>query len=121
MNIQALKQNLNNIMPLLTANLAAANRDHMAGKIAAGAFHYVRSRHETACAVIARDDLDAEHAYKACALLAIDLRHATEDFAEGDTSLEKAWWQCYREAGFTEVNKFFNAPMLPAQDFKAAS
>lgn len=87
----------------------------MDGDLAAGAFGYVRSRHESASAVLSRNDIKAEDAFKACALLAIDLRSGVKEAADQQeaNSQVEAWWQCYRDAGFTEVNKFFDAPMLP--------
>lgn len=115
MDIQPLKISLTNVMPILTANLAAAHAEYMAGDIAAGSYGYVRSRHETATAVLSRDDIPAEDAYKACALLAIDLRSGVKEISdqhEAQAQVE-AWWQCYRDAGFTEVHDFFDAPMLP--------
>ena len=74
MDIQTLKRNLANAMPILDANLAAAHREYMAGDIPAGAYHHVLSRHGTACEVLSRDDIAAEEAFKACALISIDLR-----------------------------------------------
>lgn len=115
MDIQSLKLNLATVMPLLTANLAAAHKEYMEGTLAAGAFGYVRSRHETASAVLSRDDIKAEDAYKACALLVIDLRCGVDEAAnqpEAQAQLE-SWWQCYRDAGFTAVHPIFNAPILP--------
>nr|WP_011923044.1 hypothetical protein [Pseudomonas fluorescens]CAM96268.1 hypothetical protein pQBR0236 [Pseudomonas fluorescens SBW25] len=114
MSIQSLKSNLIGIMPVLDANLAAAHSEYMAGDIPAGAFHYVRSRHLTACAVVSRDDLEAVDAYKACALLAIDLRTGIKELTESVKDQVDAWWQCYRDAGFTELHPFFEAPMLPS-------
>ncbi|MGE8063906.1 hypothetical protein [Pseudomonas sp. NPDC089569] len=116
MDIQSLKLNLNNVMPILDVNLGAAYREYMSGDLPAGAYHYVRSRHEAALAVLSRDDLEPEAAYRSCALLAIDLRGGLKESAPNTSSPEaqvEAWWQCYREAGFTEVNQFFDAPMLP--------
>jgi hypothetical protein len=114
MNIQSLRSNLIGVMPVLDANLAAAHSEYMAGDIPAGAFHYVRTRHLTACAVVARDDLEAEDAFKACALLAIDLRNGIAELAGSFKDKVDAWWQCYRDAGFTELHPFFNAPMQPS-------
>lgn len=123
MDIQSLKLCLAGIMPILTANLAAAHKEYMAGDIPAGAFHYVRSRHEAACVVMSEDDLQPEAAFKSCALLAIDLRSGLKeapDQSAAEAQVE-AWWQCYRDAGFTEVNQFFNSPMLPSPDDAAAA
>jgi hypothetical protein len=103
-------------MPILDVNLAAAHKEYMSGELPAGAFHYVRSRHETALVVLSKDDLKPEAAFKACALLAIDLRNGLRDMTDQSSSATaevEAWWQCYRDAGFTEVNSFFNAPMMP--------
>jgi hypothetical protein len=66
--------------------------------------------------VLSKDDLEPEAAYKSCALLAMDLRNGLQEPAMQTSGAEvqvEAWWQCYREAGFTEVNSFFDAPMLP--------
>lgn len=115
MDIQSLKTSLTNVLPILDANLAAAYKEYMDGAIPRGAFEYVRSRHETALAAIARDDIPADDAYKACALLAIDLRDGVKevaDQAEAEAQVE-VWWQCYREAGFTEVHTLFDAPIRP--------
>lgn len=117
MDIQALKLRLTSVMPILDVNLAAAHQEYMSGELPAGAFHYVRSRHETALVVLSRDNLDPEAAFKSCALLAIDLRNGLRDMTDQSSSATtevEAWWQCYRDAGFTEVNSFFNAPMMPS-------
>lgn len=121
MDIESLKRNLINVMPVLDANLAAAYKEYMAGDIPAGAFHYVRTRHETACIVVSSDNLEAERAYKSCALLAIDLRSGAEELAVSVKSQVDAWWKCFEEAGFTEVTPFFEAPMLPSPETNAAS
>lgn len=115
MNLATLKTSLAGVMPLLDANLAAAHAEYMEGSIAAGAFGFVRTRHETAAAVLAREDIPEETAFKACSLLAIDLRSAVKDAADpvaADASVQ-AWWQCYRDAGFTEVHKHFDFPIRP--------
>lgn len=117
MDIQSLKLNLTNVMPILDANLGAAYREYMAGDLPAGAYHYVLSRHKTALLVLSEGDLKPEAAYKACALLAIDLRAGLQESTQKTSNAEaqvEAWWQCYRDAGFTEVNSFFHAPMLPS-------
>lgn len=114
MDLQTLKQNLINVMPILNANLAAAHKEYMDGDIPAGAFGHVRSRHEMACVVISNDDIKAEYAYQSCALLAIDLRSGIKEVVGSDSGLLDAWWQCYRDAGFTEVNPIFKTPMLPS-------
>ena len=103
-------------MPVLDANLAAAHIEYMAGDIPAGAFHYVRTRHLTACAVLASDDLEAEDAYKACALLAIDLRTGIEELTGIVKDKVDAWWQCYRDAGFTDLHPFFFRSALRSPD-----
>lgn len=114
-DIQPLKTSLAEVMPILTSNLSAAYTEYMAGDIAAGAFGYVCGRHETACVVLQRDDIPAEKAYEACALLAIDLRSGIDEMDDKTAAQSKvdAWWQVYRDAGFTEVNSFFDAPMRP--------
>lgn len=118
MDIQSLKLNLASVMPILDANLHAANAEYKAGEIPAGAFHYVRTRHETALAVLqSQDDVRPERAFKACALLAIDLRSGLReptDLTPDAPSRVEAWWQCYRDAGFIGVNEFFDSPMLPS-------
>lgn len=120
MDIESLKQNLTNVMPILDANLAASNREYMAGDIAKGAFHYVLTRHGSALTVLARNDLEVKAAFLSCAMLAIDLRTGLNEaaFEQPDAQAQAhahvdAWWQCYRDAGFTEVNKLFGTPMLP--------
>jgi hypothetical protein len=115
-DIQALKLRLTSVMPILDVNLAAAHQEYMNGELPAGAFHYVRSRHEAALVVLSKNDLNPEAAFKSCALLAIDLRSGLQETADESTSATaevEAWWQCYRDAGFTEVNEFFHAPMMP--------
>lgn len=120
MDIQILKTNLTNVLPILDANLAAAYKEYMGGDLAHGAYGYVRARHETALAVLSRDDIPADEAYKACASLAIDLRSGVKEVVDKAEAAEKvrAWWQCYRDAGFTEVGKFFEIPILPDQAAK---
>lgn len=116
MDIQSLKKNLISVMPILDANLEAAHREYMAGEIPAGAFHYVRTRHETACVVIAREDQNAEAAFKSCALLSMDLRAGASEVTTPTEGQEEAWWQCYRDAGFTGIHPYFKCPTLPLPD-----
>lgn len=115
MDIQALKNCLSGVMPILNNNLAEAYTEYMAGDIAAGAYGYVRSRHGTAAAVLASTEVPAEKAYQACALLAIDLRTGVASMADPIEAQAQVdtWWQCYREAGFTEVHPLFESPMQP--------
>lgn len=115
MNLQSLKSHLQAVMPILDGNLAAAYREYMDGTLAAGAYRHVLSRHEIALAVISDDTIHPETAYKGCALLAIDLRSGVEVMADKDEAkrLVNEWWQCYRGAGFTEINQYFEAPQQP--------
>lgn len=115
MNLQALKTNLAAVMPLLNANLEAAHAEYLAGDLAAGAYSYVCSRHSVAQSIVAKDDVPPEIAYQACALLAIDLRTGVKDAQDKADAQAKvdAWWECYREAGYTEINPFYDSPMLP--------
>ncbi|WP_274644154.1 hypothetical protein [Pseudomonas serbica] len=117
MDIHSLKLNLTNVMPILDANLGAAYREYMAGDLPKGAYSYVLSRHAMALSVLSKDELEPKVAYKSCALLAMDLRCGLQEptmRTSGAESQVEAWWQCYRDAGYTEVNSFFNAPMLPS-------
>lgn len=110
-------------MPILDANLSAAHKEYMEGDISHGAFEYVRSRHETALNVISLNDNTtevAQIAYNACALLAIDLRSGVKEVPDKAEAQEKVedWWQCYRNAGFTDVHEFFNSPTMPVQSIQ---
>lgn len=112
LNIENLKVALKNVLPILDSNIKQAYQEYMDGKIAAGAYSYVHDRHFLAHSVINRQDLEPEIAYNACALLAIDIRSGLTDDPENVQwqEAEKAWWDCYRAAGFTEVNKIFQCP-----------
>ena len=115
MDIKNLKAALTGVMPILDANLSLAHSEYMDASLAAGAYGVVCSRHETALAVLSRTDLQAEQAYKACAALAIDLSSGVRSMPDAVKAQEQVenWWQCYRAAGFTEVNKFFDIPIMP--------
>lgn len=115
MNLQSLKTSLTNVLPILDANLALVYKEFMDGDIARGAFEYVRSRHEIAIMVIADENIPADVAYKSCAMLAIDLRCGVKEVANKEESEAQvqAWWQCYRDAGFTHEHKFLGSPILP--------
>jgi hypothetical protein len=115
MELQALKASLNNVLPILNANLGAAYNEYMDSTIPAGAYGYVRSRHETALAVISRDDIEPEQAYKACAALTLDLTSGItlmDDAADAEAKLQ-GWWKCYRDAGFTDIHSFLKIPVQP--------
>lgn len=116
MNIQALQANLNAVMPLLVANRNAAYHEWMDGSLARGAYEYVQSRFDTAYAVQTRSDIDSVTAYKACALLTIDIRSAVNDSpSEGAKQQMSDWLECYRTAGFTASHPLFDVPTLPDQ------
>jgi hypothetical protein len=109
MNLTELRGHFRRVQPILEANLAAAHREYMDGKIAAGAYGHVRSRLETALFVLANEVIQS------CALLAIDLRSGLTEVVDRDEAQQHIddWWQCFREAGFTEVHPFFRAPQRP--------
>ena len=115
MNVQALKTQLTLVMPILDANLAAAYKEYMAGDLSAGAYGYVRARHEQAHLVLASNDPNALAAYESCALLAIDLHSGINEMADKKHAIQHVedWWQCYRDAGFTHIHKHFDSPTLP--------
>jgi hypothetical protein len=115
MELQALKASLNRVLPILNANLSAAYNEYMDCTIAAGAYGYVRSRHETALAVISREDIDPEQAYKACAAVTMDISSGIALMDDATDAEEKLndWWKCYREAGFTDIHPFFKIPVQP--------
>lgn len=115
MNFAVLKDHLRQVMPILDANLSAAYREYMDGKIPNGAYQHVLSRHGIAITVIGDDSIHPEVAYKGCALLAIDLRSGLDEMADKDTAkrLIDGWWQCYRDAGFNEIHALFKFPQQP--------
>ena len=115
MNIEDLKIALKEVLPILDSNITEAYKDYMDGKLAAGAYSYIHDRHFLAHSVINRQDLEAQLAYNACALIAIDIRSGrTDDTANVQwQEAEKAWWECYRAAGFTAVNPVFQCPQQP--------
>lgn len=118
MELKKLQLCISNVMPILNVNLEAAAQEYKRGEIAAGAFHYVRTRHENALHTVSNNDLNPESAYKSCALLAIDLESGMDEsiaICPNAKKLIEAWWQCYRDAGFTAVHDFFETPMLPLE------
>lgn len=115
MNLQNLRSSLEKIMPILDANLSAAHNEYMDCKISAGAYRVVRQRHENALVVLSDNSIHPEVAYKACAALAIDLGSGVKDMPnkEAAKTAVEDWWQCYRDAGFSEIHRFFDIPALP--------
>jgi hypothetical protein len=116
-DIAALKALLVEVMPILDYNLNAAHEEHMSGQIAAGAFHYVLARHGNACTVIAKEDINPEAAFEACARITPDLRCGCRDLKKPEP-LEK-WMAFFRAAGFTEDHPFFDFPMRPKAEAAA--
>lgn len=115
MNLQLLKERVTSVMPILNANLSAANAEWMRGDIPRGAFEYCLSRHATALELLSRDDIDVEAAYRACAPLTIDIRTGLKDMQDKTQTegVMEAWLDCFRAAGFTEMNSFFGIPAKP--------
>lgn len=119
MNIDLLKEQIKSVMPLLIANRDSAYKEWMNGDIARGAFEHIQGRIDTACIVIERNDLDPEQAYKACALITIDLRCAIEDNPTEQSKMD-SWLEFFRNAGFIECHKIFNFPIKPVDKPKEA-
>lgn len=115
MDIANLRNHLEAVLPILSANLSQAHAEYIAGDLSAGAFEYVRSRHATALAVLAMPDVCPASAYKACAALAIDLSSGLKDVPNREEAQQRvnAWWDYYRKAGFTEISPHFQIPCLP--------
>jgi hypothetical protein len=115
MDLKPLQTHLSRVLPILDANLSAAYREYMDGKIPAGAYHYVLARHGDVLTVINDSTMPAEIAYRACAAVAIDLRSGIADLADKSAAqaLADGWWQCYRDAGFIEINPYLNIPKHP--------
>ena len=112
MELSALKQQLSTALPLLIANRNLAYQEYIEGSLAHGAFNYVQSRLDTASAVLESEDIPADRAYKACAMVVIDLRSAVRDKDDGKATID-AWLECYADAGYTGIHKFFNIPVIP--------
>lgn len=115
MDLNALKTVLTAAMPILDVNLDAANKEYMDGKLSAGAFQIVLGRHTVAYQVLTSEDIAADTAYAACALVAIDLRTGVADMPDTPAAQRvlDSWWACYRNAGYTATNQLFNVPSLP--------
>ena len=117
MDQSILKSALIEALPILDRNLAAASEQYRSGDLAAGAFRYVRSRHQTALAVINASDSSGDTSYRACASITIDLRSGVRqmpDVAVAKAVLER-WLECFHKAGFTEMHPYLDVPVLPGQ------
>jgi hypothetical protein len=117
--IIGLKQHIAAVMPLLDANLAAADKEWMAGTLAKGAFDYCSTRHLAAGHIVEANpaELNEEAALAAGARLFLDLRSALKDVPADRRAGEEAKVEGLRkffvEQGFTAVNSLFNIPMRP--------
>lgn len=112
MNIEALRKQLENIMPLLMDNCNAAYSEWMSGKIGRGAYEMCMSRYDVAYLVSTDKSIDPQQAYKACASITIDLRTAIND-APDKAEMMDDWLKCYKDAGFSEMHVFFDFPIIP--------
>ena len=118
MNIKDLQEEVAKILPILDANLSAANKEWMAGEIARGAFEYCLSRHRIALTVIQEGwNLDILAAFAACAPLTMDIRSGLDQASSKEQAEEWSkkldnWWAFYQKNGFVEVNSFFNIPQV---------
>lgn len=101
-------------------NLNEAHREYMAGDIPAGAFRYVRDRHQTV-QIIKRDGerfkdggipITDDDLFRAVAPLTIDLRDAIKS-GHADPKCVKIWWELFKEAGYTDSHRVYNIPMRP--------
>lgn len=116
MNTSNLVSALKSVMPILDKNFELATTEFYKGELANGALHYIHERHLLASSVIADvSKFDALKVWNACAMLTIDLRAGVEDMPDSASAKKtlESWWQTFREAGFTEVNQFFDIPATP--------
>lgn len=113
MELEKLIIAIKGVLPILDSNMRNAYKEYMQGAIPAGAYSYVHDRHFLAHSIVNGQPLDADTAYKACALLAVDIRTGRADALENNQwqQAELQWWDCFRQAGFTAINKHFNCPM----------
>lgn len=118
MNLEILRNFLNEAMPLLDKNLSGTHDDYMAGKIPRGAYEYTLSRHANALNILSQD-IGVFHAHKVIAQNFIDLQSAikfdikTEEEKLQAQDLYDRFLKYYQECGFTEMHEFFNIPILP--------
>jgi hypothetical protein len=117
--INELKTHVSAILPLLDANLGAANKEWMAGDISRGAYEYCLQRHAVALSIIGMDvsELNEDGAFKAGATLFIDLRSAIKDVPveKRDSEQKKVddFLSFYVDSGFTEEHALFKIPIRP--------
>lgn len=116
MNTSNLVSALKSVMPILDKNFELAAAEFYKGELPNGALHYIQERHLLASAVIADvSKFDANKVWDACAMITIDLRSGVDEMPDPSAAKETldAWWQSFRDAGYTEVNQFFDIPAAP--------
>lgn len=118
--ILQLQAHVSAVQPLLVANLSAAHTEWMAGTLARGAYEYCLQRNSLAIALTSRPaaDLDELEAFKAGAVLFMDLPYAVKDVPadrrEGEQAKVDALRAFYVQNGYTEVHPFLKIPVRPS-------
>lgn len=106
-----IKQLVQDAMPLLEANLQAANQEYLEGKISNGAFNYVLMRHAMACQILSDHDNDGETLWRSAATLTIDLQSICQDLKRDD--FLNMWIEAFKKEGFTSTHSFLDYPVRP--------
>lgn len=119
-SVQKLQAGVASILPLLAANLSAAQAEWMAGDIPRGAYEYCLGRYSTAMMLSGqtpdgtREGLNEEAAHRAAATLFLDTPSALREVAPADKDAEQGkvdtLLKCLVDFGFTEIHPFFGIP-----------
>lgn len=109
------RENLINVKPMLNANKESVYLDLMNSEMTCDEYNHIASRHQFMEKVLSDDGITPEEAYKGCAALAIDLNDGLNLRADKEDAKAKieAWWQCYREAGYTVIDQAAHMPAMP--------
>lgn len=115
MELQPLIDIVDKLLPALRINLDQAYKEWMDGKIAKGAFEYVRVRTLNAEALhehrLKIEQLP-EYCYRMLAINTIDIRCAVRDGYCGQELFDE-WLELYKSVGFTDTHRLFDFPIQP--------
>lgn len=113
-NVDALKKNVEKILPTLGENLSATHSEYMSGNLPRGAYEHVLARHALAVDIINCDIVEPDKAFTASSMLTLDVRAFVQLSDPERKPVLNDWIQFLQESGLTEYNHFFDIPAFPA-------
>lgn len=112
-NAEALKENVEKILPTLEENLSATHSEYMSGNLPRGAYEHVLARHALALDIINCDIVEPDKAFAASSMLTLDVRAFVRLSDPERQPVLDNWVQFLQASGLTASNRFFDIPAFP--------